>query len=470
MQDLVYEMFDVYAVPLWLLLVWTLFTAVLMGSLLLMLMRQKDRLVVKDLEYQTHVAEQRSAAELSRSRVEVLERERLVLSAELNQTREEKFHLQTELSTARALFEQKECGLMREIETLKETKESMMRDFESLANRLFDVKQEQFSRVSQQQLLQIMSPFRDQLKDFRAKVEEVQMQDAARHHQMLAQIVELQKQSQQIGTDALNLANALKGNNKVMGNWGEMILANILDQMGFLRGRDFDLQVSEVTPDGKRLQPDVIVYLPDEKDLIIDAKVSLLAYERFNAASDDQQKVQALKDLIDSMRAHLRGLSAKNYADSVGRKRLDFVCMFVPVEAAFVCAVQRAPELLQEAYDKRILLVSPASLFAILRTVEALWQRDRQDKNVEQIVISAGKLHDQFVRFLESMQEVGAGIERASRGFQTAMNRLESGKGNLIKRSDDLRRLGAKTNRAIPEDIAERALVNHDRMEDQTDD
>ncbi len=469
MQDLVYEMLDVHAVPIWLLLVWTLFTAVLLGALLLMLVRQKDRLVAKDLEYKTRFAEQQSGAELSRSRVEVLERERLALSVELNQIREQKFHLQTELSTARALFEQKESSLKREIDTLKETKESMSRDFENLANRLFDVKQEQFSRASQQQLLQIMSPFRDQLKDFRAKVEEVQAQDAARHHQMLAQIVELQKQSQQIGTDAVNLANALKGNNKVMGNWGEMILANILEQMGFLRGRDFDLQVSEVTADGKRLQPDVVVYLPDEKDLIIDAKVSLLAYERFNATSDEQQKVQALKDLIDSMRSHLRGLSAKNYADSVGRKRLDFVCMFVPVEAAFVSAVQRAPELLQEAYDKRILLVSPASLFAILRTVEALWQRDRQDKNVEQIVLSAGKLHDQFVRFLESMQEVGAGIERASRGFQTAMSRLESGKGNLIKRSDDLRRLGAKTNKAIPEDMAGRALVSHDRMEGQTD-
>lgn len=467
MQDLVYEMLDAHAVPIWLLLAWTLFTAALLGSLLLTLVRQKDRLVAKDLEYKTRFAEQQSGAELSRSRVEVLERERLALSAELNQIREEKFHLQTELSTARALFEQKESSLKREIDSLKETKESMSRDFENLANRLFDVKQEQFSRASQQQLLQIMSPFRDQLKDFRAKVEEVQAQDAARHHQMLAQIVELQRQSQQIGMDAVNLANALKGNNKVMGNWGEMILANILEQMGFLRGRDFDLQVSEVTSDGKRLQPDVVVYLPDEKDLIIDAKVSLLAYERFNATSDEQQKVHALKDLIDSMRSHLRGLSAKNYADSVGRKRLDFVCMFVPVEAAFVSAVQRAPELLQEAYDKRILLVSPASLFAILRTVEALWQRDRQDKNVEQIVLSAGKLHDQFVRFLDSMQEVGAGIERASRGFQTAMSRLESGKGNLIKRCDDLRRLGAKTNKAIPEDMAGRALVNHDRMEDQ---
>lgn len=463
-------MLNAYPLPMWLILLWIILTCSLLGLLLVAITRNKYRLAATKLEYQSHSAELQSSIEFLRARVEALECERLAAAGELNQLREKNFHLQTELCTIRAVSEQKESGLKSEIETLRATKESMSKDFENLANRLFDAKQEQFSRASQMQLQQLISPFRDQLNDFRSKIEAAQLQEMARHHQMLTHVVELQRQSQQIGMDAVNLANALKGNNKVMGTWGEMILTNILEQMGFLRGRDFDLQVSGSDADGRRLQPDVIVYLPDEKDLIIDAKVSLIAYERYISHSEEQLKAQAVKELVDSMRAHLRSLSGKNYAEFIGRNRLDFVCMFVPVEAAFVSAVQQAPELLQEAYDKQILIVSPASLFAILRTVSALWQRDRQDKNVEQIVVSAGKLHDQFVRFLESMQDVGAGIERAGKSFQSAMRRLASGKGNLIKRSDDLRRLGAKTNKAIPIELAEKALAGHDNAESQIDD
>lgn len=400
------------------------------------------------------------------ARVTRAEEERLQVSAELDRIRDQNFELRTQLITTQALAEQKESGLKSEIENLQAARDSMTKEFENLANRLFDAKQEHFSRSTQNQLQQIIAPFRDQLKDFRSKVEEVQQQDSARHHQLMGQIVELQKQSQQIGLDAVNLTNALKGSNKVMGDWGEMILANLLEQMGFQKSRDYDLQVSQADEEGKRLQPDVIVYLPDEKDLIIDAKVSLIAYERYCSSADEANKPQALKEHIDSIRAHVRSLGGKKYSDVVGRKRLDFVCMFVPVEAAFVTAVHHSPELLQEAYDRQIIIVSPASLFVILRTVSALWQRDRQDKNVEQIVVSAGKLHDQFVRFLESMQDIGSAIERADRNFKTAMNRLESGNGNLIKRSDDLRRLGAKTARAIPRDLAERSSAKTEILEE----
>lgn len=455
--------------PSWLILAWVIFTIILMGLVLLFLLRNKYQLAASELEAQARSAELKSALDISQARAQTLERERSLAVGELNQLREKNFQLQTDFATAQALAAQKESSLKAEIDTLRAMKESLSKDFENLANRLFDTKQEQFSRTSQLQLQQLIQPFRDQLNDFRSKVENAQLQDTARHHQMLTQIVELQKQSERIGMDAVSLANALKGNNKVMGSWGEMILANILEQMGFLRGRDFDLQISETNSDGRRLQPDVVVYLPDEKDLIIDAKVSLIAFERFNSQTEESLRTQAMKEHVDSIRAHLRNLSSKNYADFVGRKRLDFVCMFVPVEAAFVYAVQQAPELLQEAYDKQILMVSPASLFAILRTVNALWQRDRQDKNVEQIVVSAGKLHDQFVRFLESMQDVGTAIDRAEKSFNTAMSRLESGKGNLIKRSDDLRRLGAKAGKVIPTDLVERAQTSHDSLENQFD-
>jgi DNA recombination protein RmuC len=457
-------MFHEYSLPGWALLAWLSLTSILLGGAVLLLIRLRQKNTAKDLEYYSHTAELQLNLEHTAARYTKAEDERRQLSVELDRARDQNFELRTQLITAQALAEQKESGLKSEINNLRSAREAMTKEFENLANRLFDAKQEHFSRTSQVQLQHVIAPFRDQLKDFRSKVEEVQQQDSARHHQLMGQIVELQKQSQQIGMDAVNLTNALKGSNKVMGNWGEMILANLLEQMGFQKSRDYDLQVSQAGEEGRRLQPDVIVYLPDEKDLIIDAKVSLLAYERYCSGSEEARP-QALKEHIDSLRAHVRGLGGKKYADFVGRKRLDFVCMFVPVEAAFVSAVQHAPELLQEAYDKQIILVSPASLFVILRTVSALWQRDRQDKNVEQIVISAGKLHDQFVRFLESMQEIGTGIERANRSFKTAMNRLESGNGNLIKRSDDLRRLGAKTSRVIPRELAEQSSINTETAE-----
>jgi DNA recombination protein RmuC len=459
-------MFNEYALPGWVLMLWLMSTSLLLISLVALLVRQRQRIALKDLDLQARTTELQISLEHATAHFTKAEDARVRLSTELDRARDQNFDLRAQLITAQAVAEQKESNLKSEIDNLRSAKDAMTREFENLANRLFDAKQEHFSRATQTQLHQIIAPFRDQLRDFRSKVEEVQQQDSARHHQLMGQIVELQKQSQQIGMDAVNLTNALKGSNKVMGDWGEMILANLLEQMGFQKSRDYDLQVSHAGEEGRRLQPDVIVYLPDEKDLIIDAKVSLLAYERYCSSGDETLKSQALKEHIDSIRAHVRSLGGKKYSDFVGRKRLDFVCMFIPIEAAFVSAVQHAPELLQEAYNKQIIVVSPASLFVILRTVSALWQRDRQDKNVEQIVVSAGKLHDQFVRFLESMQDIGVGIERASRSFKTAMSRLESGNGNLIKRSDDLRRLGAKTTRIIPRDLAEQSSVNTETLEE----
>lgn len=458
-------MLNEYLLPGWVLLSAACFVLILSVTMLWLLIRQRQLNVSAEMRHHMQITELQLCLKHKDDRCTQLEGKNSLLVSEMDKAREQHFELRSQLATAKVLCEQQEEHLKAEIEMLRSAKETMTKEFENIANRLFDAKQEHFSRATQMQLQQVITPFRDQLKDFRSKVEEVQQQDSARHHQLMGQIIELQKQSQQIGLDAVNLTNALKGSNKVMGDWGEMILTNILEHMGFQEGRDYDLQLSQAGEEGKRLQPDVIVYLPDEKDLIVDAKVSLLAYERCCSAGDETARSLALKEHIDSIRAHMRNLAGKKYAEFVGRKRLDFVCMFVPIEAAFVSAVQGAPELLQEAYDKQIIIVSPTSLFIILRTVSALWQRDRQDRNVEQIVVSAGKLHDQFVRFLESMQEVGAGIDRASRGFKTAMNRLESGNGNLIKRSDDLRRLGAKTTRTIPKDLVESALANDEMLE-----
>lgn len=453
-------------VPLWNLIGWSFAGFVLLVAVLVVLARvritYRDQQSVSQLklaEFQTQVAGLQK--ELER---ELSARVELVRAKELECHRSRQFEMQFLELQVRS--QEREKNWQAELALLTNARDSLSKEFENIANKLFDQKQEQFSRAAKSQLETVILPFRDQLQEFRTRVDEAQRQDIAQHHQLMGQISELQKQSHQIGLDAVNLANALKGNNKVLGNWGELILARILEQMGLQQGREYDLQVSHRDEDGRRLQPDVVVYLPDDKDIVIDAKVSLRAYERYICAGNDDERAQALKDHVDSVRAHIRNLSGKNYAEVIKKGSVDLVCMFIPVEAAFVSAVQQAPELLHDAYDKKIVLVSPSSLFVVLRAASALWQRDRQDRNVEQIVEAAGRLYDQFVRFVESLQDVGTGLDRANKAYETAMNRLRLGNGNLVKRTEDLRRLGAKTGKNLPKSVLDQAQLD-ENLEEQ---
>jgi DNA recombination protein RmuC len=366
-------------------------------------------------------------------------------------------HLQTQLNFAqlKARTDERETQWQAQLALLSNAKEILHKEFENTANRIFETKQEQFSRATQGQLEALISPFRDQLREFRGRVDEVQRQDVAQQHQLMGQITELQKQSHQIGLDAVKLANALKGNNKLVGNWGEMILSRILEQMGLQKGREYETQVSVRDEDGKRLQPDVVVYLPNNRELVIDAKASLVAYERYVNAESDGERDAALKEHVDSLRAHIRNLSQKNYASTTQKGSSDFVCLFVPIETAFVVAIQNAPDILQEAYDRKIMLVCPSSLFVVLRLAIELWQRDRQDRNVEQIVEDAGRLYDQFVRFVEALQDIGNYLDKAKKSYDTALDRLAEGKGNLIRRSENLRKLGAKTSKNLPKSLVD---------------
>ncbi|MEX1032232.1 MAG: DNA recombination protein RmuC [Cellvibrionaceae bacterium] len=354
----------------------------------------------------------------------------------------------------------------QQLKLLKDAKENLAREFENLANKIFDTKQQQFTQNSKSTLEGTLNPLREQLKDFRKQVEDVYHKESAERNKLVGQITELQKQTQQIGQDAVNLASALKGNNKTQGNWGEVILERLLEESGLQKGREYETQVNLKDEEGKRRKPDVIVRLPENKDIVIDAKVSLVGYETFCSAENEEEKAQALRSHITSLRGHIDELSKKNYEKLDTIRSLDFVFIFVPIEAAFMLALQHEPGLFNYAYDKHIVLVSPTTLLATLRTVENIWRYEKQNKNAERIAAMAGGLHDQFALVVESLAELGANIDRTQQAFTATQKRLHSGRGNLYKRIQDLETLGAKTKRNLP-GKAQHLLEDYSDVDDE---
>ncbi|MGS2723835.1 DNA recombination protein RmuC [Porticoccus sp. GXU_MW_L64] len=341
------------------------------------------------------------------------------------------------------------------LEELRDARENMGREFENLANKIFDAKQAKFSRDSKQALDTTLAPVREELKSFRKKVEDVYDKESAERNRLVGQISELQKQAQQISQGAENLTNALKGDSKVQGNWGEVVLERLLEESGLRQGREYQTQESFTDADGKRKMPDVIVRLPDERDIVIDSKVSLTDYERYCSAGDDNTRQQHLKAHINSLRTHITGLSRKGYEQLDAIRTLDFVLIFVPIEAAFMVALENDHTLFRDAYDKGIILVSPSTLLATLRTIHNIWRFEDQNRNAEKIASQAGGLYDQFVLLMEAFNDVGKHLERSQQAWDTASKRLHSGRGNLVKRVEDIKVLGAKAKKQIAKEALE---------------
>ncbi len=357
--------------------------------------------------------------------------------------------LLTDLAQERTRSMEQQKYTQAEIARLSALKQSMTGEFERLVTQQLKVQQQQFSHSSEQRLDSLLSPLQRQLNEFRVKVDEMHKHDIAQTHQLLGQIKQLQGQSQKIGEDAVALTHALKGSQKMQGNWGEWILQRLLEQSGLHEGREFVTQLSEKGGDGNRLQPDVVLNLPGDRHIVVDSKVSLLAYEAWVNSASASQKELFEQNLLQSIRQHIKSLSGKQYQHIPALDSLDFVVMFIPVEPAFTAALQICPGLLGEAYAKNVVLAGPTTLMSILRCIEILWQRDKQDRNVETIVVEAGKLHDHFVRFVDSIKDVGVAIERAQKAHEQALARLAGGKGNLIRRVKNLQELGAKTQKNL---------------------
>ncbi|WP_237065141.1 DNA recombination protein RmuC [Microbulbifer guangxiensis] len=397
---------------------------------------------------------------VSLARLESSREREMAVSAELQGVRAELADKVQRLTRSEVLVEKSEAALAEQRQLLEQTRKSMAEQFENLANRIFEEKQQAFARRSEDSLRKSLDPLERQLGDFRKRVEHVYDRENAERNSLMGQIRALREQTQRISDEAINLTSALKGDRKVQGNWGEVVLERLLEESGLQRGREYDTQVS-FSSDGRRRQPDVIVRLPENKDLIIDSKVSLVDYERYCSAENDEGREQALKQHVQSLRSHIAGLNKKAYEQLEGVRTLDFVFIFVPIEAAYMLAMQADPGLFRDAYDKHIVLVSPTTLMATLRTVENIWRYEKQNKNAEKIAAEAGKLHDQFAMVLESLDELGNRIRQAEDAYEQTYKRLATGRGNAVKRIDSLRKLGAKTRRQLDTDLREKASENH---------
>ncbi len=332
----------------------------------------------------------------------------------------------------------------------QQERERMAVEFENLANRIFEEKTRKFSKLSSDSLDQTLSPLRQQLNDFKSRVEQVYDTESRDRVSLLHQIGELKSLNQQISDDAIKLTNALKGDNKAQGNWGEVILERLLEDSGLRKGHEYDTQVALRSDAGQRRNPDVVVRLPDNRDIIIDAKVSLLDYERYYSATEEQQKLSHLRDHVASLKAHIKGLSVKSYQDLEGIRTLDFVLIFIPIETAFMLAFEHEPDLFKHAYEKNVILVSPTTLLATLRTIQGIWRYERQNRNAEEIALQAGRVHDQVVRVAEALEDVGKYIGKAQQSWQMSNERLRTGRGNLLMTADKLEQLGAKTRKQMP--------------------
>lgn len=338
---------------------------------------------------------------------------------------------------------------------LQEAKAELNHEFKNMANEIFEDKQKRFQEQSKTQLDGLLKPLGDKIQAFEKRVEASYSEEAKERFSLIKEVKNLQDLNARISQDAINLTNALKGESKTQGTWGEVILERVLEKSGLTRGREYEVQVAAQSEEGKRLQPDVVVHLPEEKDLVIDAKVSLTAYERYCSADDPETQKLELAAHVQSLRQHIKQLSGKDYQNLAVIRTLDFVLLFVPVEAAFSVAVHEDPELFSSAFDKNIVLVAPSTLLATLRTIQNIWRYEQQNKNAQEIAQRAGALYDKFVNFVGDLEDIGSRIGSVQTAYDKAHNKLVSGRGSLVSRAENMRELGAKVSKSLPQNLLE---------------
>lgn len=359
-------------------------------------------------------------------------------NATLNKAQEENY------ATLKQAQEEKYATLKGELENIHKKYST---EFENIANKILEDKSEKFTKQNRENLDIVLNPLKENIKAFEEKVEKVYKSESNERIELKTEIKNLIFLNQKISEEANNLAKALKGDNKKQGNWGEVILEKVLERSGLIKEQEYRTQFSSSNSEGKRIQPDAVILLPDNKHIIVDAKVSLVAYEACVNALTDEDRERYVKEHLLSVRSHVKALSEKDYHSSTDFNTPDFVLLFIPIESSFSVAVQADQELFSFAWDKKIVIVSPSTLLATLRTIASLWKQERQTKNVMEIARVGGELYDKFVGFLEDMQKIEKAIELSSKTYLDAVNKLSTGKGNIVRRVQLIQQLGAKTNK-----------------------
>ncbi len=405
--------------------------------------------------------------EITQLRAQINEREQRLeqMAQRIEQIQQREAAANNELAALRSTLEQSERAAEEKLKLLGEARQQLSHEFQTLAQRIFEEKSERFTKQNRENIEGTLNPLREQLLEFRKRVDDVYDKESKDRTSLRAELSHLKELNQRMSVEALNLTRALKGDNKAQGNWGEVVLERVLEESGLRKGHEYETQVALPNAEGRRVQPDVVVHLPDAKDIVIDAKVSLIHYERYCNAETDAERDTALKQHIASVRSHIDGLSIKQYENLPGVRSLDFVLIFIPIESAFLAAFEHDPALFRSAYEKNIIVVSPTTLLATLRTVQTIWRYERQNTNAEAIARQAGSLHDQFARVLEALQDVGRHLDRSRTAYELTLDRFSRGKGNMVKRVADFAKLGAKSKRSLPADL----LANSDDTSDLLD-
>jgi len=380
---------------------------------------------------------------------------------DINRLAGEKEHLV--LQRDQLIAEQQRLGTrVAELATTLESERSMEEElsnrFKVLANDILEDKSKRFTEQNQTNLNQLLEPLKDKIKEFQGQVHEVYVKEGQDRSALAEQVKQLMALNNQLSKDAHNLTSALKGQAKVQGNWGELILERVLEASGLRKGHEYDVQESHAREDGSRAQPDVVVHLPEDRHLIVDAKVSLKAYEEFANGETDHQRDIALKRHLDSVRGHINELSEKNYQHIYGLKSPDFVLMFIPIEPAFMLAIAHDSDLWQDALKKNVMLVSPSTLLFVLRTVAHLWRQEQQNRNAQEIARRGAELYDKLAGFVEDLDNLGVKLQQAQKAYDGAYGKFTGGRGNVIRQAEMLKELGVKPAKHLPQNLIDSAM------------
>ena len=386
---------------------------------------------------------------------EAVKQERQQYADEINYLKDQKSELEAELREQEARHDQENLASSEKLQLLEQAESRLKQQFEILANQLFETKTAKVDQQNKQSLEGLLSPLREQLEGFKKQVNDSFGQEAKERHTLVHELKNLQRLNETMTREATNLTQALKGDNKQQGNWGEVVLARVLAESGLREGHEYHTQVNLQNDAGKRYQPDVIVHLPQEKQVVVDSKMALVAFERYFNAENDLQRDSALRDHLIALRAHIKGLSQKDYHQLKGIQSLDYVLMFIPVEPAFQVAIQADPSLVKDAMEQNIILVSPTTLLVALRTIDNLWRNDRQNQNAQIIADRASKLYDKLRLFVDDMEGLGGALDRANQNYQGAMNKLATGRGNVIRQAESFKELGVEVKKPISINLTE---------------
>ncbi len=411
--------------------------------------RKQDELIQKQLG--DLLVDQR----VNQQQLDEKTRQAVQLEAELGTNRQELLSISTQLASRDTQIDHLNLKLSENKEELEKIYAKFSDEFKNISNEILSRESLHFTETNKANMELLLKPLGERIRDFEKKIEEVYDKESQQRFSLKEEVVRLAELNKQMSLEAQNLTQALKGQAKTQGGWGEMILATLLEQSGLVKGREFEVQKSFTDETGSRLQPDVVLRLPDNKTVVIDAKVSLTAYERYANCQQEEMQTVELKNHLISVKKHIDELAAKNYQHIYQINSLDFVLLFMPIEPAFMLAMHHDGGLWNHAFRKGVLLAGPANLIAILKMTAALWQKEYQNRNVLEIAAESGKLYDKFVAFVSDLDDIGDKLKAAQNCYDKAYNKLSTGRGNLVNRAEKIKMLGAQTTRELPKNLLE---------------